>query len=116
MTQSDLLTADEAAKLLRIGRRTFDGHVARGDITYIAVGLGLKRIRKRFAREDIDRFRDRQCRVERTPDTGRSHGRTVKIGENTTIDSRALLDERRAQRRMARKGDDGSPTRPHSQI
>ncbi|WP_187193476.1 MULTISPECIES: hypothetical protein [unclassified Methylobacterium] len=39
MTESDLPTADEAAKLPRISRRTFDGHVARGDITYIAVGL-----------------------------------------------------------------------------
>ncbi len=28
MFLTDLLTADEAAKLLRIGRRTFDAHVA----------------------------------------------------------------------------------------
>ncbi|MCJ2140265.1 helix-turn-helix domain-containing protein [Methylobacterium sp. E-066] len=35
MPAIDLLTADEAANLLRISRRTFDGHVARGDIAYI---------------------------------------------------------------------------------
>ncbi len=39
MPETDLLTADEAAKLLRIGHRTFDGHVARGYIAHIAVGL-----------------------------------------------------------------------------
>jgi hypothetical protein len=52
-------TADEADRLLRIGRHTFDAHVARGDIAYIAVGMGLKRLRKRFDPEDIKRFRDR---------------------------------------------------------
>jgi len=39
MPAIDPLAADEAANLLRISRRTFDGHVARGDIAYIAVGL-----------------------------------------------------------------------------
>ncbi|SFL82258.1 hypothetical protein SAMN05192568_1011142 [Methylobacterium pseudosasicola] len=31
MLAIDLLTADEAANLLRISHRTFDGRVARGD-------------------------------------------------------------------------------------
>ncbi len=37
-------------------RRTFDGHVARGDIAYIAVGLGLQRLRKRFDPETSPDF------------------------------------------------------------
>jgi len=114
MPETDLLTADEAARSLRISRRTFDGHIARGDITYNVVGLGLERIRKRFALEDIDRFRDRQRRVEQTPDAG--HGRTVKVGESTTIDFAALLDERRARRRKLREADDGGPARPRRPI
>jgi hypothetical protein len=64
MPEPNLLTAGEVAQMLRTGRRTFDGHVARGDIAYIAVGLGLKRVRKRFDPEDIARFRERQRRVE----------------------------------------------------
>jgi hypothetical protein len=116
MPETDLLTADEAAKSLRISRRTFDGHVARGDIAYIAVGLGVKRIRKRFAPEDIDRFRDRQRRVEQPPGASRGDGRAVRVSENMTIDFKALLDERRAERRMAREADDGGPARPRRPI
>ncbi|MCJ2086237.1 helix-turn-helix domain-containing protein [Methylobacterium sp. E-005] len=103
MIESDLLTADEAAKLLRIGRRTFDGHVARGDIAYIAVGLGEKRIRKRFDLKDIARFRERQRRVEDPPQAMPSRKRTKEASVVETIDFKALLEERRAARRAARE-------------
>lgn len=103
MPETDLLTADEAAKSLRISRRTFDGHVARGDIAYIAVGLGLKRIRKRFAPEDIVQFREKQRQVECPPELTRGHRRIVKLPDHEIIDFRALLEERRAARRMERQ-------------
>lgn len=103
MIESDLLTADEAAKLLRIGRRTFDGHVARGDIAYIAVGLGEKRVRKRFDPEDIARFREQQRRVDRLPEATPSGRRTKKAPVVEIIDFKALLEERRAERRAARE-------------
>lgn len=102
MTQSDLLTADEAAKLLRISRRTFDGHVAHGDIAYIAVGLGAKRVRKRFAPEDIIRFRERQRRLECPPEAADNHRRVKGALRPQAIDFEALLKERRAARRLAR--------------
>lgn len=101
MPEPDLLTADEAAKLLRIGRRTFDGHVARGDIAYIAVGLGEKRVRKRFDPEDIARFRERQRRVECPPEaTGGRRAKEPPRPKVVAFD--ALLKERRAARRAAR--------------
>ena len=103
MTDSNLLTADEAAKLLRIGRRTFDGHVARGDIAYMAVGLGRKRIRKRFDPEDIARFRERQKRVDRPPKPTRGRRRASEVPAQEIIDFSALLVDLRAQRRAARK-------------
>ena len=103
MPETNLLTADEAAKLLRIGRRTFDGHVARGDIAYIAVGLGLKRVRKRFAPEDITRFRDRQRRVECPPEPTRKRKPATQLPEHGIIDFRALSEERRAARRAERQ-------------
>ena len=103
MTESDLLTADEAAKLLRIGRRTFDGHVARGDIAYIAVGLGLQRVRKRFDPADIDRFRERQRRAEASPQVMPSRRRSKKVHAIEIVDFKALLEERRAARRTARE-------------
>lgn len=103
MIESDLLTADEAAKLLRIGRRTFDGHVARGDIAYIAVGLGEKRVRKRFDPEDIARFRERQRRVECPPKPTRSRRRAPAPPVPKVIDFKALLKDLRAEKRVARK-------------
>ena len=103
MLEPDLLTADEAAKLLRIGRRTFDGHVARGDIAYIAVGLGLQRVCKRFDPADIDRFRDRQRRAERPPELTRNRRRLQGPPAVQIVDFRALLEERRAERRAARE-------------
>lgn len=103
MTESDLLTADEAAKLLRISRRTFDGHVTRGDIAYVAVGLGLKRVRKRFASEDITGFRDRQRRVECPPEPTRRRKPATQLAKHGIIDFKALLEERRAARRAERQ-------------
>jgi excisionase family DNA binding protein len=102
MPLSTLLTADEAAELLRIGRRTFDAHVARGDIPYIAVGVGLKRTRKRFEPEDLARFRERQRRVECSPDPIPSRPRTVGQ-QSESIDFAAILRERRAEKRAARE-------------
>jgi len=102
MPETNLLTADEAAKLLRIGRRTFDGHVARGDIAYIAVGLGLQRVRKRFTPEDIAQFRERQRRVE-SPSPVVSSRKRARAAPIEIVDFRALLEQRRAERRAARK-------------
>ena len=99
--ESDLLTGDEAAKLLRISRRTFDGHVDRGDIAYIAVGLGLQRVRKRFDPEDIAQFRERQRRVE-CPSAPTQSRRRAPAAPAEAIDFKALLKERRDARRVAR--------------
>lgn len=101
MPEPDLLTADEAAKQLRIGRRTFDVHVARGDIAFIAVGLGLQRIRKRFDPEDIARFREQQRRVDPPPRVAR-RGRD-RVAAVEIVDFRALLEQRCVERRAARK-------------
>lgn len=103
MPETDLLTADEAAKMLRIGRRTFDGHVARGDIAYIAVGMGEKRIRKRFDPADIDQFRNRQRRVERSPEPTRHRRRLQPAPAVEIVDFKALLEERRAKKRADRE-------------
>jgi hypothetical protein len=68
--------------------RTFDARVALGDIASIAVGMGLKRVRKRFDPEDIKRFRDRQRRVEYQPDPMLA-GHVQWSTEGDSIDSRS---------------------------
>ncbi|WP_342167037.1 helix-turn-helix domain-containing protein [Methylobacterium sp. SD21] len=102
MLTSDLLTADEAAKLLRIGRRTFDAHVARGDIAYIAVGMGLKRTRKRFDPADLAQFREQQRRVECPPELSPKQARGHVSGSKS-VDFAAILRERREERKADRE-------------
>ncbi|MCJ2023126.1 helix-turn-helix domain-containing protein [Methylobacterium sp. J-067] len=102
MLTSNLFTANEAAKLLRVGRRAFDAHVARGDIAYIAVGMGLKRIRKRFDPEDLARFRERQRRVECPSDPSQSKAR-ASASKSEGTDFAAILRERRAEKRATRE-------------
>ena len=103
MKESDLLTAEEAASLLRIGRRTFDAHVARGDIHYIAIGLGQKRTRKRFDPADIDRFRENQRRAACPSSNAQDRRRTPTTSGSGAVDFRAILEQRRAEKRNARK-------------
>ncbi|KST56613.1 hypothetical protein AO398_10055 [Methylobacterium sp. GXS13] len=105
MPAIDLLTADEAANLLRISRRTSDNHVARGDIAYIAVGLGLKRVRRRFSPEDLVRFRDSQRRVDWPSEITTGRSRISMSAKYEAIDFKALLKERRAARRVSRKSE-----------
>lgn len=51
-----LLTPIEAATRLRMSDKTFREHVNRGEIAWIAKGSGLKRPRKLFHPDDLDRF------------------------------------------------------------
>ncbi|WP_424974841.1 helix-turn-helix domain-containing protein [Methylobacterium brachiatum] len=103
MTESDLLTPSEAAARLRISRRTLDGHVASGGIRYISVGLGLKRKRIRFDPADLESFLERQKRAECPSTNVRARRLTRTISASGAIDFQALLEQRRAERRSARK-------------
>ncbi len=107
MTESDLLTPDEAAARLRISRRTLDGHVASGAIRYVSVGLGLKRSRKRFDPADLETFRESQKRAECPSTNVRARKRTPMIFGTGVLDFRALLAQRREEKRNARKSGPG---------
>lgn len=111
MTESDLLTADEAAKLLRISHLLFDDHLARGDIAYIAVGRGEKLVRKRFDPEDIFRFRDRQRRLECPPEVtpGRSRAQAAPAEGASTS---SLCWRNGAPRNKRREGASGRQCDP----
>lgn len=43
-----LLTPDEVIKILGIDKKTLAGHVAAGEIAFIAIGRGTVRQRRRF--------------------------------------------------------------------
>jgi hypothetical protein len=103
MIESDLLTSDESAQRLRMSRRTFDGHVANGDISYIVVGLGLKRSRKRFDPADLDRFQEKQRRTACRSTNVKARKRTPTVFRSEVVDFQALLEQRRAAKRNGPK-------------
>jgi hypothetical protein len=51
-----LRTASEAAARLGCSVKTLNGHVAAGDINYVAIGHGRKRPRKMFTDADLEAF------------------------------------------------------------
>jgi excisionase family DNA binding protein len=77
---AQLLDGKEAAKRLNITEDQLAALVQDGEITYINVGRGKKRPRRRYAEEDIDDFKARRRRREvclsGSPKTHRSTGST----------------------------------------
>ena len=61
---AQLLDGKEAAKRLNITEDQLAALVQDGEITYINVGRGKKRPRRRYAEEDIDDFKVRRRRRE----------------------------------------------------
>lgn len=57
-----LLSPQAAAAELNMSVKTLRGHVRDGSLAYIETGLGSKRARMRFAREDLDEFIAAQSR------------------------------------------------------
>src|SRR5690349_19715936 len=98
-----LLSMDEAAAELGISVRTLFDHCRFGEITYIAVGRGLKRRRKMFDPEDLTRFRERQRRTEcpSSDAPARRSSRTTSGSE--VVDFRALREQRRSAKRRGPK-------------
>ncbi|TFZ59352.1 DNA-binding protein [Methylorubrum sp. Q1] len=104
---------EQTAQYLGVSKRTLHSLVSNGLISYIAVGLGLKRRRKMFDPEDLARFRERQRRTEcpSTSGPGRRRGPTTSSSE--VVDFQALRAQRRAARQSAsRTGNVRPPARP----
>jgi hypothetical protein len=59
-----LRTKAEAAAKLGCSIKTLNGHVARGDLRYVDVGLGKKRVRRMFTDADLNEFITAQTRKD----------------------------------------------------
>ena len=62
-----LLTPDEVIKILGIDKKTLAGHVAAGDIAFIAIGRGTVRQRRRFTEKDVQAFIDKRRTINAPP-------------------------------------------------
>jgi hypothetical protein len=83
----DLLNSNETARRLRITEEQLGALVHDGEISYINVGRGKKRPRRRFTEEDIAEFLERRRRREacqsislKSRRTGTTTSGTVVIG------------------------------------
>ncbi len=82
----DLLDSKEAAHRLRITVDQLGALVHDGEISYINVGRGQKRPRRRFAEEDIEEFKERRRRREACQFTSpKSHRSTSSISGSGVI-------------------------------
>jgi excisionase family DNA binding protein len=90
----DLLNSKEAARRLNITTDQLTALVQDGEISYINVGRGMKRPRRRYAEEDLadflERRRGRECRSIETKDR-----RSISSTFNTTVVG--FMDRRNAR-------------------
>ncbi|QEN86909.1 helix-turn-helix domain-containing protein [Labrys sp. KNU-23] len=79
-----LLTIDQAAAHLCIGKRLLREHVRRGEISYVLTGKGEKRKKIAFALSDLEAFITRHRRVEivSCPSTSSKAARTTCTTSN----------------------------------
>src|ERR1700722_5885211 len=57
-----LRSPKDAARLLGVSVKTLNGFVRDGEIRYIDIGRGKKKIRRAFSDQDIDEFKERRTR------------------------------------------------------
>src|SRR5436190_15222911 len=81
----DLLDSKEAARRLRITEDQLGALVQDGEISYINVGRGTKRPRRRYTEEDLAEFLERRRRREACRSTKTNVRRTISSISNTTV-------------------------------
>jgi excisionase family DNA binding protein len=98
-----LLTPAAAAKVLGICEKTLREHVDAGEITYVLVGRGTKRKRRRFAEEDLAAFAERQRRREcPCPSISRRKVPTgIMTSGSAVFDFQALREQLRSRKHDA---------------
>jgi hypothetical protein len=84
---SALLKPPEAAAALSMTVDALLQHVRAGDLTYIAIGRGTKKIRRRFLQSDLDEFLERRKRRDRPngPDKPPSPSKVFDIKEARSL-------------------------------
>jgi len=76
-----LKTAERAAAKLGCSIKTLNAHVAAGDLRYVSIGKGTKRLRRMYADTDLDEFITNQTRKDvPCPST-----RTETVARRTSI-------------------------------
>lgn len=100
-----LITPKDAAHALGITVRHLSELVAAGEIPFVPIGLGDKRLRRRFDPSDLEAFiAARKCRStnEKIPTKGKRKA-TPTTSAYEIVDFAALREQRRSAKRSAPK-------------
>src|SRR5215471_5768847 len=79
-----LRTPAEAARKLRCSIKTLNAHVAAGDLRYVSIGKGRKRVRRMFTDADLDDFIANQTRKDVPCPSTRTETAARRISTSTS--------------------------------
>ena len=89
-----------AAERLGVSVKTLQGYVSDGELRYISVGRGAKKVRRKFTDEDIDDFIERRAQRDmpcRSTGTGTARS-TTTTSSSKVIGFTALRDARASEK------------------
>jgi|SRR6266403_1277832 hypothetical protein len=93
----------DAARALGVSVKTLNGFVQDGELRYINVGRGKKKIRRMFADEDLEDFKQRRARREvPCQSIGTKTARTTTSISSTKVLAFTALRDARANERLKR--------------
>jgi excisionase family DNA binding protein len=113
-----LFTPKEAAAILGVTEDQLRHFVRHGEMSYIAVGRGAKKMRRMFEQEDIDKFIAGRRRKDQWPKypgpSKRARGRRSSDIDCGSVDETFMsrLKRRRAERRSATSASITSKPKP----
>ena len=113
-----LFTPKEAAAILGVTEDQLRQFVRHGEMSYIAVGRGPKKMRRMFEQEDIDKFIAGRRRKDQWPKypgpSKRAQGRRSSAIDCGSVDETFMsrLKRRRAERRSATSASITSKPKP----
>ncbi|MGL4297319.1 MAG: helix-turn-helix domain-containing protein [Aestuariivirga sp.] len=94
-----LISLDEAAARLGIGKTLLRAHVSHGTIRYVSVGAGSKRRRLMFTLSDLAEFIQERSRRELSacpPSSPRARKPTPTTSSSTVVGFSALQERRKS--------------------
>jgi excisionase family DNA binding protein len=95
-----LLTFEEAAARLGIGKTLLRAHIASGTIRYVSVGAGAKRRRIMFTHRDLNEFVQDRSRRELAacpPSSPRARKPTYTTSPSTVVAFTALRERQKSE-------------------
>jgi hypothetical protein len=96
------LPLQETAALLGMDAKTLRGHVEKGNIRFVAVGLGTLKLRREFRLADVLEFLERMSRRECPSTSVKTRRSTTSTSSSEVVGFTALREKLIAERQRSR--------------